>query len=190
MKHPRLAVGALAVSASMFLGLIAEEGWFDVATIPTQGDVPTVGPGLTKRPDGSPVQLGDKVTPQQGLARSLDHIRKDETRLRLCVTAPLNQTEYDVLVNHAYQYGVEATCSSGMVQHANAGRYADACAAYLSYRYMTSGKPLGPGWVAFKYDAAGAPVRWRFDCSTPGNRVCAGVWSRSLARANQCRSAL
>jgi lysozyme len=189
MKHPRILVGALALSASAFFGLISEEGWFETATIPTKGDVPTVGPGLTQRPDGTPVQLGDTVTPVQGVKRSLDHIAKSETALKRCVTAELSQAEYDLLVNHAYQYGEAATCASPMVRSSNAGRYAEACEGYLSYRYMTSGKPLGAGWVAFKHDATGKPVRWRFDCSTPGNKQCRGVWLRSSDRAEKCRAA-
>jgi hypothetical protein len=32
-------------------------------------------------------------------------------------------------------------------------------------------------------------VRWRFDCSTPGNKVCRGVWTRQQARHAACMEA-
>lgn len=44
-----------------------------------------------------------------------------------------------------------------------AGDYAGACRALLRYKY-----------------AAG------YDCSTPGNKRCYGVWTRQLARHAKC----
>jgi len=158
----RIVVGALSLSAVAFVGLWQHEGWCDPACIPVKGDVPTAGPGLTKREDGSPVQLGDRITPQAGARRSLAHIQKDETALKRCVTAPLHQAEYDLLVDHAYQYGTRATCASTMVREANAGNYRAACDGYLLYRKV-----------------AGR------DCSLPGSG-CRGVWLRSQERHRKC----
>lgn len=162
----RVAVGALSLSALAFIGLTSEEGFTDKAVIPTRGDRPTVGLGSTYRDDGTPVRMGDTITVPQAIKRSYSHITKDESRLRQCVTAPLSQVEYDTLVNFSYQYGVAATCASGMVRHANAGRYAQACGVYLEYRYSAG-----------------------YDCSTPGNKVCSGVWARSQARYAACLEA-
>jgi lysozyme len=189
MKHARTAIAALSVSAAAFVALISHEGWTERAVIPVKGDVPTVGPGLTKRADGTPVQMGDTIKPVEGVQRSLAHLQRSETRIKHCVRMPLYQAEYDLLLDHAYQYGESATCNSPMVRSINAGRYAESCAGYLSYRYMTSGKPLGDGWVAFQFDPSGAPTRWRFDCSTPGNRSCYGVWTRSQERHDKCMAA-
>lgn len=50
---------------------------------------------------------------------------------------------------------------------ANAGDYAGACRGYLEYKFIRiNGKP--------------------YDCSTPGNRVCSGVWKRSVGRYDKC----
>ena len=162
----RTAVAALALSATALVALVTHEGYTGSAVVPTQGDRPTVGFGSTFRDDGSPVRLGDTITPPQALARTLAHIQKDESALRQCVTAPLHQREYDLLVDFSYQYGAKATCASSMVRLANAGRYAESCGAYLRYRF-----------------AAG------YDCSTPGNKRCWGVWTRQLNRHNQCMEA-
>ena len=162
----RRLVAGLFLSASAFVGLTLEEHYTDRAIIPTKNDKPTVGFGSTFREDGSPVQMGDTIKPPQALARTLAHIQKDEVGLKRCVTAPLTQTEYDLLVNFSYQYGVRKTCASAMVREANAGNYAESCKGYLLYK-----KSGG------------------FDCSIPGNKICAGVWTRSQERYKKCMGA-
>ena len=162
-----IGIAALALSAMGLVKLVNDESFTPVAVIPVQGDRPTVGFGSTFRDDGSPVQMGDTITVPQALKRTLAHIQKDETRLKACVTAPLTQVEYDLLEDHAYQYGAATTCNSPMVKRANAGDYAGACRGYLEYKFIRiNGKP--------------------YDCSTPGNRVCSGVWKRSVGRYDKC----
>ena len=160
-------MGALSLSAAAFAGLVSHEGWTEKAMVPTQGDRPTVGFGSTFRHDGSPVRMGDKINPVQAVQRSLAHIEKDELGIKGCVTAPLTQIEYDTMVGFAYQYGVQALCHSSIVRRVNAHDYKGSCQAYLLYRY-----------------AAG------FDCSTPGNRRCPGVWTRSQERYSTCMGQL
>lgn len=166
----RIVVAALVLSAPAFVELTSDEGYTDAAVIPVKGDVPTYGFGMTKRPDGTPVRIGDRTTPVRAMRDSLAHISKDEARLRQCVKAPLFQAEWDLLVDHAYQYGPGATCGSSMVALANAGQYVGACEAYLEYRFVGKGKD-------------------RFDCSTPGNKRCYGVFKRSLERNRKCLAA-
>lgn len=162
----RLAIASLVLSAAGFVGIVQHEGYTDKAVIPTRNDRPTVGFGSTFKEDGSPVKMGDTITPHQAIARSYAHISKDEAGLKRCITAPLHQAEYDTLVDFAYQYGVAATCNSTMVRQVNAGNYAQACEGYKRYRYSGG-----------------------FDCSTPGNRRCWGVWTRNLGRYQRCMEA-
>lgn len=163
MKNNRTVIAALSLSAAALVGLVAHEGYTDEAIIPVKGDVPTNGFGGTVNLDGTRVQLGDKTNPVAALQRSLGHIQKDEAGIKRCVTAPLHQAEYDLLVDFAYQYGTGALCKSEMVRQANAGNYAASCAGYLRYK-MVAG----------------------YDCSTPGNRRCPGVWKRSQERHAKC----
>lgn len=165
-NRQRIAASLLSLSAAALVGLVAHEGYTDKAVIPTQGDRPTVGFGSTFREDGSPVRMGDTITPQQAVARTLAHIQKDERGIKACVKAPLHQAEYDTMVDFSYQYGVKALCGSSIVRHANTGRYSDSCKSYLLYKF-----------------AAG------YDCSTPGNRRCSGVWTRSQERHAACMAA-
>lgn len=162
-----MLAGALALSAAGLVGIVSHEGFTSSAVIPIPGDRPTVGFGSTFRDDGSPVRMGDTITPQRALARSLSHIQRDETRLRQCVTGPLSQVEYDVLVDFAYWRGAGGACRSDVVKHINAGRYADACAAYLN---LDSRRAAGK------------------DCADPANK-CRGVWLRAQERNAKCMGA-
>lgn len=163
----RIHIAALSLSAAAFVGLVLSEGYSDTAIIPITGDRPTVGFGSTFDESGRPVKAGDKITPPKAVARSLIHIQKDETRLKQCVTAPLSQVEYDILVDFAYWRGAGGACRSDVVKHINAGRYADACAAYL---------------VLDSRRAAGK------DCAIAANK-CRGVWLRAQERNAKCMGA-
>lgn len=163
MIRARTAAVGLSFSAAALAALVLSEGYTDRAIVPTKGDRPTVGFGSTVRDDGTPVQIGDTITPPRAVARTLAHIQRDEAGIRRCITAPLYQIEYDTMVDFAYQYGVPTLCASSIAREANAGRYEASCQAYLKYRF-----------------AAG------FDCSTPGNTRCMGVWTRQLKRYTDC----
>lgn len=166
MSKVRIAIAALSLSAAGLVAIVTDEGWAPAAMVPTKNDRPTVGFGSTFRDDGTPVQMGDRIDPVNAVRRSALHIAKDETRLKQCVTGELTQGEYDTLVDFSYQYGGPKTCASAMVENINAGRYAQACEAYTLYKFSGG-----------------------FDCSTSGNKVCAGVWKRSLARRDRCLEA-
>jgi lysozyme len=162
----RIVVAALSLSAAGFVALTAHEGYTETAIVPVQGDRPTVGFGMTERPDGSPVRMGDKTTPVQALQRTLAYTSRTDATLRACVKVPLHQAEFDLLADHSYQYGVATTCASSMVRRVNAGDYAGACAGYLAYKFVAG-----------------------YDCSTPENRRCPGVWTRSKGRFDRCMAA-
>jgi GH24 family phage-related lysozyme (muramidase) len=166
-RQARIAIAGLALSLGGYLVIIEDESYTERAVIPTINDVPTVGLGSTFNEDGSPVKMGDTITPPQAIKRSAAHIAKDEAGLKRCVTGELAQVEYDVLVDFAYQYGVEATCDSSMVRHINAGRYDQSCQAYTLYKRSGG-----------------------YDCSTlingKPNKRCWGVWQRNLKRRDRC----
>lgn len=123
----RIAIGALAFSAAGIVGLVGYEGYTDRAVIPVPGDVPTIGPGLTRREDGSPVQMGDKITVPKALSLSLREVRQFEGAIKRCVKVPLHQYEYDAYTQLAYNIGGTLFCSSTLVKVLNAGNYDGAC---------------------------------------------------------------
>jgi GH24 family phage-related lysozyme (muramidase) len=162
----RTQIAALSLSAAALVGIALHEGYSDKAYVPVPGDRPTVGFGSTFDESGKPVQMGDTITPPEAIARTLAHIQKDERGIKTCVTAPLTQAEYDLMVDFSYQYGTQTLCKSSIVSHANAGRYRQSCDSYLLYKRVAG-----------------------YDCSTPGNTRCSGVWKRSQERHRKCMEA-
>lgn len=166
----RMTVAGLSLSAAAFIGLVISEGFTPTATIPVKGDRPTVGFGSTYHINDRPVKLGDTVTPINALQIAKAHISKDETRFRQSlIGAELNQAEYDLYIDWVYQYGIGRWLKSPMRVHVLNGEYRKACDALLLPQYRT---------------VAG------FDCSTPGNKRCYGVWTRAQDRYRQCVNSL
>jgi lysozyme len=165
MSAFRMIAATLTLSAAGLAAIVAHEGYTDRAIVPVAGDPQTVGFGSTLNPDGTPVKKGDVVTPVQAVRMAVAHINKDEARLAKCVTAPVSQKEYDLLVGHAYQYGVHRTCTSTLVEKTNAGDYVGACHEYERWRKVR-----------------------RKDCSVRDSG-CYGVYTRALERRDQCLAA-
>ena len=185
-RSNRILVAALTLSAAGLVGIVTDESYTDRAIIPTKNDRPTVGFGSTFHEDGRPVKLGDTTTPPRALVKALAHVSKEEARFRQSLEgAILTQGEFDVFMDWVYQYGMGAWATSSMRQGVLAGEYRKACDGLLEYRFLTSATAT-PGWQPYRWDSAGKPIRWRFDCSTPGNKVCAGVWTRQQARHARC----
>lgn len=134
MSRARLAVAALSLSAAGLVGIVSWEGWEPVARPPLAGDVPTVGFGSTRQADGSPVQIGDTITPPAALALAARQIRQDyEPAIRGCITVPLTQGEYDAYTSLAYNIGPRAFCGSTLARRLNSGDYPGACLEILRW---------------------------------------------------------
>lgn len=158
-----MIAATLTLSAAGIAGTFLHEEFVSVANVPVKGDPCTGGYGATTNKDGSPVKCGQRFTPAQAVDLAVHHAAKDEAVLRKCVKNPVSQGEWDILVGHAYQYGAGVTCKSTMVKEINLGNYAKACEGYLLYKKVRG-----------------------HDCSTPGDKVCSGVWERSKARHSAC----
>lgn len=171
----RVAVAALTLSAAGFATWIASEGDSPAVTvngkemlaphIPTKGDVPTIGHGSTRYEDGRRVRMTDAPITRKRAAELARNLHREE-EARFIESLPgvvLTQGEFDLYVDFTGQYGIGNWRASSMRRHLLAGEYRQACDALLRYRR-----------------AAG------FDCSTPGNRRCPGVWTRQLERHAKC----
>ena len=136
MNKARIAISALALSATALVGIAVHEGYSPIAYRPVPGDVPTIGFGTT---DG--VKMGDRIDPVQALTRKLADVQRFEGALRQCVRVPLHQHEYDAFLSLAYNIGPGAFCSSTLVRLLNQGRYAEACDQILRWDRF-QGAPL------------------------------------------------
>lgn len=166
--RPRHLVAALVLSAAGFIGIASQEGYTEKAIVPTQGDRPTLGFGSTFHEDGSPIKLGEATSPVRALVKAQAHISQEEDKFRASLPGVmLSQVEYDVYMDFVYQYGTSAWSKSSIRKHLLAGRYESACKALLLYKFSAG-----------------------YDCSTPGNKRCAGVWTRQQQRHAQCMTAI
>ncbi len=138
----RIAIAALGFSALGLGGLAGYEGWLSTATQPLPGDKPTYAFGSTTRPDGSPVQLGDKITPPAGLALMVRTVTMKEQTLKGCINAKLFQHEYDAYVSLAYNVGAGAVCDSSIPGKLEREEYEAACLTILDFdKFRDSTKP-------------------------------------------------
>jgi len=167
MSKQRIAVALLSMSAAGFAAWTASEGFTDRAVIPTKGDVPTLGHGSTKYEDGRPVRMGDTITRPRAAILARNLMTVDEKRFAASLPGvALHQEEFDVYVDFIGQYGIGDWRGSSMRKRLLAGDYVGACQALKLYKF-----------------AAG------YDCSTPGNKRCYGVWTRQLERHAKCMGA-
>jgi GH24 family phage-related lysozyme (muramidase) len=145
--------------------IMAFEGFAPKATIPTKNDVPTVGYGSTQYPDGSRVKLGDTITKERAVIVMKAHVSKDEMAFKASLPDDLTlyQWEYDAFLDFSYQFGIGNWRKSAMRSALLAGDYQKACDALLKYKFSGG-----------------------YDCSTPGNKRCAGVWQRQKERHKTC----
>ena len=163
----RVLVAGLSLSMAAFVGLVASEGYTDRAIVPTKNDRPTHGFGSTFNADGSPVKMGDTTTPVRAIITAAAHISKAEEAFRASLPGvEMHQAEYDTALDFVYQYGIGAWLKSTMRTELLAGNYEASCKAYLRYRFSGG-----------------------YDCSTPGNKRCAGVWTRQKGRHDKCMAA-
>lgn len=187
----RVAVGLLTMSLAGTAFWYAQEnpqqGDIFPPHVPTKGDVPTIGFGSTRYEDGTPVKMTDPPISRsraEQLAKSLNS-QAEKQFAKSMQGAELLQVEFDIDMDFVGQYGMGSWNSSPMRGYQIAGDYVAACKAFLSYRFMTSAKPI-KGWKPYR---KAGKLRWRFDCSTPGNKICRGVWTRQLARYEKCMAA-
>lgn len=186
MNKKRVAAAIIAFPATIVTGWIVHEGFTPEPIIPVKGDRPTIGHGMTYYPDGTPVTMSDPpITRKQARDYAEEFL---ENTYGKCVRDSLGNTlispvEFEVAVNFAGQYGCAAWRSGKFVQALKVGNYLQYCQAFLGYKYMTSDKKLGAGWEPY---VTKGKTRYRYDCSTPGNKVCSGVWKRSKERYDMC----
>lgn len=162
MENKRVFIAALTLSAGAFVGILSREGYTEKAVIPVPGDVPTMGFGTTQG-----VKIGDKTSPVAAAQRALKDASTYEGAVKKCVQAPLSQGEYDVYVDLSYNIGPSAFCGSTIVKRLNAENYAGACDAILMFKMFNG-----------------------FDCSTPGNKICAGLWTDRQRSYKKCVASL
>lgn len=140
MKHPRVAISSLFLSAATLVGIALHEGYSPKAYLPTPNDVLTVGFGSTKG-----VKAGDTITPERALVRLLEDAGTFEQAVKRCAPVPMHPHEFSAFVSLTYNIGPgkngvkDGFCElkrggpSTIVIRLLAGDYKGACEAILMW---------------------------------------------------------
>ncbi|MDR2209348.1 MAG: hypothetical protein LBE22_10320 [Azoarcus sp.] len=141
-----------------------------VAIVPVPGDPHTLDVGgLTYYPStGLRVKPGDRVSIERAIEEfSLATKENVDCVRRSCPDCKTPMTLVDLAGDFVHQFGCTTWRNSSLLTLARARKLQEHCDFYLRYRFVR-----------------------KFDCATPGNKICAGVWTRAKARAELCHSAI
>lgn len=101
----------------------------------------TIGYGWTQPVDGKPVAKGMVITQQKADDLLKQGIVQYENSVTNLVIVPLNQNQFDALVDFAYNLGVNALKESTLLKKLNAGDYAGAANEFTKWN-KAGGKEL------------------------------------------------
>lgn len=83
-------------------------------------NVPTIGYGLTRYPNGIKVKIGDEITFQEAEEMLLTTIDMFAMRLNELISQPLKPNQFDALLSLAYNIGIGAFKDSTIRKKVNA----------------------------------------------------------------------
>jgi lysozyme len=105
--------------------------------------IPTIGWGSTRYGNGTPVKLTDPpIAPIQaeGILKAI--LVDYESAVNRYVSVPINQNQFDALVDFAYNAGAQNLRTSTLLKLLNKGQYAQAANEFDKW-VMGGGKRLG-----------------------------------------------
>ena len=98
--------------------------------------VPTIGYGSTRDTDGKPITLQHPpITEAQARALLAATLVTYEDAVNRYVKVPLNQNQFDALVDFAYNAGAKNLLTSTLLKKLNAGDYAGASKEFGKWVY-------------------------------------------------------
>lgn len=106
--------------------------------------VPTIGYGSTRDTDGKPISMQHPaITETQAKALLMATLTTYENAVNRYVKVPLNQNQFDALVDFAYNAGAKNLLSSTLLKKLNAGDYTGASNEFAKWVYAGSKKLNG-----------------------------------------------
>lgn len=98
--------------------------------------VPTIGYGSTRDTDGKPITMQHPpITEVQAKALLMATLTTYENAVNRYVKVPLNQNQFDALVDFAYNAGAKNLLTSTLLKKLNAGDYAGASREFSKWVY-------------------------------------------------------
>ena len=103
----------------------------------------TIGYGSTKKLDGSPWQLGDRITEDQATALLVLDVSDAVDTVNRLVRVPLTQAQFDSLCSLCFNIGNAAFSGSTLLRKLNSGDYLGAAAEFDRWVYNDGKKMAG-----------------------------------------------
>jgi lysozyme len=98
--------------------------------------IPTIGFGSTRYHDGTPVTLHDlPITRDRAEEIMLSNLGEYEAAVNRYVAVPLNQNQFDALVDFAYNAGCQNFRGSTLLKKLNTGDYSGAADEFKKWVY-------------------------------------------------------
>ena len=118
------------------LDLIKECESFRAKPYRCPAGVPTIGYGSTRYADGRAVSLNDPpITEAEAQEIMKATLQQYEAAVNRYVTVPLNQNQFDALVDFAYNAGAQNLRTSTLLKLLNQGDYAAAADQFSKWVY-------------------------------------------------------
>lgn len=116
-----------------------DHAYYDVAHILTVGIGHVIKPGDTV--DGAVIgdHVGDPITHQEALDLLAHDVAWAEDAVNHLVTIPLNQNQFDALVDLTFNIGAGAFAKSALLAQINAGNVIAAAAHFTDYDHAVEG---------------------------------------------------
>lgn len=128
------------------LNLIKECEGFRAEPYLCPANVPTIGYGSTRYADGRAVTLSDApISETEAVELMKATLTEYETAVTRYVTAPLNQNQFDALVDFAYNLGPQNLKTSTLLKLLNEQQYTEAANEFD--RWVHSGGKKLPGLI-------------------------------------------
>jgi lysozyme len=133
-------------SSSECLNLVRTCEGFRASPYRCPAGIPTIGYGSTRYADGRAVKLSDPpINMAQADAIMRETLREYEAAVNRYVSVPINQNQFDALVDFAYNAGAQNLRNSTLLKRLNQGLYEQAAQEFDKW-VMGAGKRL-PGLV-------------------------------------------
>ncbi|MCJ8281044.1 MAG: lysozyme, partial [Rivularia sp. ALOHA_DT_140] len=101
------------------------EGFYSEAYL-CPANVPTIGYGTIRYPDGRKVRLGDTISEPVAEAFLHDECAECARGVTKAVKVDINQNQFDALVSFTYNLGIGAFQRSTLLKKINAGKFDEA----------------------------------------------------------------
>lgn len=126
--------------------LIKECEGFSIVPYLCPAGVPTIGYGSTRYADNTPVKMTDSpITETVAESLLFSKLKEFEQAVTRYVKVPLNQNQFDALVDFAYNVGTQNLRTSTLLKILNTGQYAAASAEFN--KWVHGGGKVLPGLV-------------------------------------------